>query len=175
MKRILVLCGLLALLLSAHAGACELSASVGKQLVPYAAANKEILGPGMVTVGCRYEHKVDFEAYWFGEQTTKYPGFVLKSYGGIGISRIWESDHHWFGVAEFKAGLFFKNSDRCKFNGDVDCNRRVPLPVSFLFGAGLTYHDWRIQIGHISNDALDHGPEAKNLGQNFARLTYRFR
>jgi hypothetical protein len=174
MKKFLIAVLLVAGLSALPAHACEINASVGKELLPYA-SHGEILGPGMVTLGCRYEHKVDFEIYWFGEQPTIYPGFTLKAYGGVGVSRVWEFKRRWFGTPELTAGLFFKTADRCKFNGDTNCNRRAPLPVNFLWKAGIVYADWRIEIGHISNNAMDWGPEAKNLGQNFARLNYRFR
>lgn len=173
--RIALVVVVVGLLFASPSVACELQTGVGKQLAPYG-SNGEILGPGMVSVGCRFHHKYDIEGFWFAEQRVPmYHDFTLKAYGGIAVSRVWEFKRRWFGTPVLSAGVFLKDSDRCDFNGDEDCNRRAPMAVNYIWKFELTWTDWRLQILHISNDGMDWGPEAKNLGQNAAQLVYRFR
>jgi hypothetical protein len=72
-------------------------------------------------------------------------------------------------------GLGLKDSDRCKRQGELDCNRRLPLPVNFHFGFGVTYSAFRFELYHDSNDATDYGPEKKNQGVNWLHMIYRVR
>ena len=59
-------------------------------------------------------------------------------------------------------GIALKGADRCAYNGEVDCNRRLPLPVNFHFGLGVEWSAVRLELLHQSNNAMDRGPEKKN-------------
>ena len=71
-------------------------------------------------------------------------------------------------------GAMLKKSERCDFDGDLDCNRVVPLPFCFLSTLGARIGDVLITVSHCSNDGLDSGPEKKNLGEDFIRAEVWF-
>lgn len=159
-------------LASWNVGACEAYASVGK--VDFG-ADSEIVG--IASVGCRWNHKVDASISWVGESKIYDGQVTIPQFPILSIARVWEYENtRWLGAQPgLLMGLTLKEADRCDYNGELKCNRKLPLPFAFHFGAELSWEDIRLQLYHDSNDALDYGPEKKNLGLNWLTLTYRFR
>lgn len=131
---------------------------------------------GVVSIG-RRTHKYDIAATYVSEAvmysgTVRSPRFAMLS-----VSRAFEFQTVPFlrGYPTALVGLSFKGSDRCAHNGESDCDRRMPLPVNFHFGLGVTWQQFRIELYHDSNNATDYGPEKKNLGLNWLSLVYRLR
>lgn len=96
------------------------------------------------------------------------PGFAMLS-----VSRVFTFKARRWGTPVALVGLSLKGADRCAYNGEVECNRRLPLPVNFHFGVGIEWPAFRLELYHDSNNALDSGPEKKNLGLNWLTLQYR--
>ena len=131
---------------------------------------------GAASVGYR-AGKLDLMVTYVAESNLYYnevrvPAFVMGS-----ISRVWTyKERSWLlGAAPtWEMGVTLKGADRCAYNGEMNCNRRLPLPYAFHFGIGLQWKDIRIDIYHDSNNAMDSGPERKNIGLNTMALTVRF-
>lgn len=159
------------LALSCSSYACEPFASVGKTTP---GADAAVVG--IASVGCRFQEKYDLMASWVSS-TSIYNGQVqIPAFPILSIARVWSYDVHWFGAKPGLAmGLTFKAADRCDYDGELKCNRRLPLPFAYHWGAELQWTDIRVQLYHDSNDAMDYGPEKKNLGLNWLVITYRFR
>lgn len=169
MKKLWIFLALLAA--SWNLGACELYGSVGKSSLR---ADSKVVG--IASVGCRWNHKVDASISWVGENKIYNGQITIPAFPILSVARVWEYDVNWLGAKPgLLMGLTLKEADRCAYNGEIKCNRRLPLPFAFHFGAELAWTDIRIQLYHDSNDALDYGPEKKNLGLNWLTLTYRFR
>jgi hypothetical protein len=127
---------------------------------------------GVASIGVR--GKYDLTLSYFAPGSVYGPTIPVPGYFQASISRAWVYDVHFLGARPtFLMGVSFKGADRCAYDGEVDCNRRVPLPANFHFGVGLEWKAIRIELFHDSNDAMDSGPEAKNLGSNWLNLTYR--
>lgn len=168
------LCLLLILALGSTANACEGFATVGKALPSSSQDSVGIAG-----VGCRFDtgrHLVDASLLWVGEASLYDGALRDDAYPLLTVSGVWQLDRWRFlgGVPELYAGLGFKEADRCAYNGESNCNRRQPLPWSFHFGFGWQWREGRVQVLHDSNNSMDWGPEAKNLGLTWLTLTKRF-
>lgn len=128
---------------------------------------------GIASIGYRGA-KYDITAAYAAQSSVYTKDTKVPAFAQVSVSRVWVYDRHLLGARpEFLMGLSFKGADRCAYNGEVDCNRRVPLPVNFHFGVGLEWKAIRIELFHDSNNAMDRGPEKKNLGMNWLNLTYR--
>lgn len=153
---------------AAPVGAGEWHASAGKILPT---GKGEVTGIG--SIGYRGE-KYDVTLLYAAQSSVYTPDTRVPEFVMLSVSRAWTYDAKFLGAnPTFLMGLSFKGSDRCAYNGEVDCNRRLPLPVNFHFGVGLEWQAIRVELFHDSNNAMDHGPEKKNLGMNWLTLTYR--
>lgn len=163
---------LLAILFSPIAYSCELHGDVGKTT-----PSQHTQPIGVVGVGCRFDHKYDVTLHWIGEAELYDGALRDDGFPLLTVARVWEykSRRLFGGTPELHWGLGIKGADRCAYNGEENCNRRMPLPFSFHSGAGLSWKDMRLLLFHDSNNALDHGPEKKNLGVTWLTLEYRFR
>ena len=127
---------------------------------------------GIAGLGCRFG-KYDVQAVYVASTRLYGTDFEDKGFAFVSVARYWRLEKHKLlgGIPEVYWGLGFKGADRCDYNGESDCNRRMPLPVSFHFGAGLAWKNARIQLLHDSNNAMDYGSEKKNLGITWLTLT----
>jgi hypothetical protein len=161
---------LLALLLITFANrshAAEIEMDVGKTFM--GAQDK---AGGIAGLGIRGS-KYDVTLWYVGETTIYDESLPQRAFPLLTVSRVWRSERHLGARWEGIIGLGIKSADRCDYNGELNCNRKMPLPISFHFGLGAEFKDLRIELYHDSNDALDTGPEKKNLGLNWMTLTYR--
>lgn len=119
---------------------------------------------GAVSVTCIFGEKWELSAYWIGEQRI-YDGLVtIEAFPAIGASRIWMFREGKRFRPFLSMGVMLKESQRCKFDGDIDCNRVLPLSFAFIPSAGFKLGDVWVRFIHGSNASLDYGPEKKNLG-----------
>lgn len=166
---------LLALLctLTAPVLSCETFVSAGK--TPPSMGGTGTESAGLASLGCRFHGKYDLELHyagpvWIYDHAKEERGFLLLT-----VARVYHFEPKFLGAhPELYAGIGLKEAERCQFNGDENCNRRMPLPGSFHFGAGLEWSAVRIRLLHDSNNAMDHGTEKKNLGVTWLSLTLRF-
>ncbi len=129
---------------------------------------------GLVTVGCVFDEKWELRGYYFGEQRI-YDGAVrIDPYLAVSVSRLWMFREGKRFRPILGMGLMLKKSQRCHYDGDLDCNRITPLPFAFLPTVGVKWGDVLITFAHASNASLDRGPEKKNLGQDFLRAEVWF-
>lgn len=129
---------------------------------------------GMAGVGYRGD-KYDVTLTYFAPGSVYTPDTPVPAWVQLSATRVFRYDWTFLGGhPELGLGLSFKSADRCAYNGEVDCNRRVPLPVNFHFVAGMEWDAVRIELFHDSNNAMDWGDEKKNLGVNWLTLSYRF-
>ena len=163
-----LLCVLLVLCFCAQrVYACDAFVTVGKTT-----PSADLQPVGVAGVGCRFE-KYDVQLLYVAE--AKGEGIVHGPYVLATVARYWQLERRVFGgKIELHAGLGFKESETCDFNHDLNCNRRQPLPFSFHFGVGASWKYARLQLFHDSNNAMDDGPEAKNLGITWLTLTRPF-
>lgn len=152
------------LALSPIAGAGELAIGVGKS---FRAA--EGFTGGVVSLAWRTP-KWEARILYVGAQTIypQYGGLELKSYIAVVVSRQWIFRQGRNFQPELGVGALFKEDARCKFDGDIKCDRRTPLWFAFCphVGVSLASSDLRLTLWHCSNDALDAGhKESKNLGE----------
>lgn len=163
----------LLLLLAAPAYSCEMFATVGKTTP---SANTQPIG--VAGIGCRFEtehHKFDIQALWVGEAELYDGALRDDGFPLVTVAEVWQFKRKFLrATPEFHAGLGLKEADRCAYNGETNCNRRMPLPFSFHFGVGLEWRRARLQLFHDSNNAMDRGEEKKNLGVTWLTLTGRF-
>jgi len=168
MKRLVLAAALLAGL-AAPAFSCDITAGPGASF-----RMGEGKSGGVATVGCVFDDSWELRAYYFGEQEI-YDGTVtIDPYLGISISKLWIFREGKRFQPILGMGLMFKEAQRCHFDGDLDCNRITPLPFCFLPMMGFKWGDVLITANHCSNASLDHGPEKKNLGQDFLRAEIWF-
>lgn len=169
MKRL----ALLALLctLTAPVLSCETFVSAGK--TPPSSGSGE--SAGIASLGCRFHGKYDIELHYIGA-TRIYAGTLeQRGFPLFTVARVYHFAPRFLGAhPEVYAGIGLKSADRCAYNGEDDCNRRMPLPWSFHFGAGLEWSAVRLRLLHDSNNAMDSGPEKKNLGVTWLSLALRF-
>jgi hypothetical protein len=119
---------------------------------------------GAVSVTCVFDEKWEISGYWIGEQRI-YDGLVtIESFPAISAGRIWMFREGKRFRPFLSMGLMLKESQRCHFDGDIDCNRVLPLSFAFLPSAGVKWGPVWLRLSHASNASLDYGPEKKNLG-----------
>lgn len=162
----------LALLAFQPANGCEMFGDIGKTTP---SANTQPVG--VMGVGCRFDDKYDVALQWVGEAEL-YDGAVRDDgFPLLTVARVFKPfDGKFLGSTfELYWGLGFKESDRCAYNGELNCNRRMPLPVNAHFGFGFEWSAMRLKALHDSNNAMDYGPENKNLGITWLTLEYRFK
>jgi hypothetical protein len=167
MKRFFLACLLLAGAPAAFA--CDLTAGPGA-----AVRLSEGKSGGLFSVGCIFEEKWELRAYWIGEQRLYDDQVVIDAYPALSASKLWMFREGKRFRPILGAGLLVKGAQRCRYNGEVDCNRQLPLPFAFLVTAGVKWGDVLITAGHASNASLDSGPEKKNLGLDFIRAEVWF-
>ena len=130
---------------------------------------------GMFTVGCIFNEKWEARAYYFGEQLIYGGRVVVDDFAAVSVSRLWVFREGKRIRPVLGMGLMLKESQRCHFDGDINCNRLMPLPFGFLPTLGVKVGDVLITLGHSSNASLDFGPEKKNLGLDFLSAQVVFR
>lgn len=155
--------------LATPAFSCEITAGPGA--VVRLAEGKS---GGLATVGCIFNEKWDVRAYYFGEQRIYGETIVIDGFAALSASRLWMFREGKRFRPVLGVGLVVKESNRCHYNGDTDCNRMMPLPFGFLATAGFKWGDVLVTIGHASNSGLDYGPEKKNLGVDHLRAEVWF-
>lgn len=155
---------LAALLVAAPAFSCELIAGPGK-VVRYSEGDTG----GMASVACVFNERWEIAAYWIGEQRLYHETVRIDSYPAVSFSKLWTFREGKLIRPFLGMGLMVKGAQRCHYDGDLDCNRQMPLPFGFLPAAGVWLGPIRISAGHASNDGLDWGPEKKNLGLDHFR------
>lgn len=149
---------------TAPAFSCELVAGPGK-VVRYSEGGTG----GMASVACIFDDKWEIAAYWIGEQRIYDETVVIDAYPALSFSKIWTFREGKKFRPFLGMGLLVKGAQRCHYNGDLDCNRQLPLPFAFLPAAGVWIGPVRVTAGHGSNNSLDWGPEKKNLGLDHYR------
>lgn len=130
---------------------------------------------GILALGLRGD-RYDVTLSYVNE-TTLYGGAAdVPSFAMLSVSRVWRfTDTRLLGgIPTALVGLSLKGADRCAKEGEVDCNRVLPLPAAFHFGAGVEWGEFRIELYHDSNNHLDYGPEKKNRGLNWISLQKRW-
>jgi hypothetical protein len=155
--------------LAAPAISCELTAGPGAVV-----RISEGKSGGLATVGCIFGEKWELRGYWVGEQRIYDGQVVIDGFPAASASRLWmfrdgKSFRPILGV-----GLMVKGAQRCHFDGDLDCNRLMPLPFGFIASAGFKWGDVLVTLSHASNSGLDEGPEKKNLGLDTLRAEVWF-
>jgi hypothetical protein len=155
---------LLMLMIPAVSQACDLTAGPGA-----VARITEGKSGGLATIGCVFGERWELRAWWIGEQQI-YDGLVtIEPFPALSISKLWVFREGKRFRPVLGMGLMVKESHRCRFDGDLDCNRQVPLSFCFLPHAGFKWGDVLVTAFHCSNASLDWGPEKKNLGLDGVR------
>jgi hypothetical protein len=167
--RKLLLAAVLLAGLAAPAFSCDLTAGPGA-VVRYSEGQTG----GLFTMGCVFSSKWELRAYWIGEQRIYRGRVVIDGYPAISASKIWRFREGRKFSPIFSLGVLAKGAQRCHYDGDVDCNRMMPLPFAFLTTVGVKWGDVLITLGHASNSSLDHGEEKKNLGLDHLRAEVWF-
>lgn len=129
---------------------------------------------GLATVGCVFRDRWEVRAWWVGEQTIYGGSVSIDAFPAVSASRLWTFRDGKRLQPVLGFGVLLKESQRCRFDGDLDCNRQVPLSFCFLPSAGIRFGDVLVTAFHCSNASLDHGPEKKNLGLDGIRAEVRF-
>lgn len=141
------------------AGACNLTAGPGAVF-----GLTEGKTGGLATVGCVFKDKWELRAWWIGEQKIYDGAVTIEQFPALSASKLWMFREGSRFQPMLGVGLMVKESQRCHFNGDLNCNRQVPLVFCFLPSAGFKWGDVMITAFHCSNASLDWGPEKKNRG-----------
>jgi hypothetical protein len=166
-RAILVAVGLL--IVSNVSNACQPFGDIGKT-TPSGGSQPY----GIAGLGCRFEDKYDVTLQWVGEAEL-YDGQLREAgFPLLTVSRVFQPFEHklFGGTPEFYWGVGIKGADRCAYNGELSCNRRLPLPLNAHFGLGLHWNAMSLKLLHDSNNAMDHGEEKKNLGVTWLTLAY---
>lgn len=129
---------------------------------------------GLVSVGCIFKEKWEVRVDWFGEQRIYGGSIVIDAFPAVSVSRLWMFREGKFFRPVLGMGLMIKGSDRCRYDGEMNCNRILPLPFAFLPSIGFKVGDVLITLAHASNASLDWGPEKKNLGLDHIRAEVWF-
>lgn len=165
----LVLAALLLAGLAAPAFSCDVTAGPGA-VVRYSEGQTG----GLARVGCVFRDKWELSAWYVGEQRIYDDQVVIDGYPAISASKLWMFRAGKNFRPVLAVGLLLKGSQRCHYNGDMDCNRQLPLPFCFLAEAGFKWGDVYATVFHCSNSSLDSGPEKKNLGLDGLRASVWF-
>lgn len=169
MMKSLMLAALLLAGLSASAHACDITAGPGAVV-----RLTEGKSGGLFTVGCIFNEKWEVRGYWIGEQRIYNDQVVIDAFPAVSVSRVWMFREGKFFRPILSMGVMLKGADRCKYNGEINCNRILPLPFGFLPSVGMNLGDVLITLNHASNASLDWGPEKKNLGLDFLTAQVAF-
>jgi hypothetical protein len=145
--------------LCAPAFSCDLLAGPGK-VVRYSEGETG----GMASVACVFHDRWEVAGYWIGEQRIYNDQVRIAAYPAVSFSKLWTFREGKRFRPFLGMGLLVKGAQRCHYDGDLNCNRQLPLPYAFFPTAGFWIGPVRITAGHASNDSLDWGPEKKNLG-----------
>jgi hypothetical protein len=165
----LILAALLLVGLCAPALSCEITAG------PAAVIRlSEGRSGGAFTVGCIFHESWEVRAYWIGEQRIYNDQIRIDAFPAISVSKLWTFREGKFFRPVLGMGLMLKGADRCRYNGEINCNRILPLPFGFLPTVGAKFGDVLVTFGHASNNSLDYGPEKKNLGLDHVRAEIWF-
>lgn len=168
--RLLVLAALLLAGLTAPAISCDAITAGPGATIRFADGKSG----GMFSVGCIFGEKWEIRAHYIGEQRI-YDGLVvIDAYPAISASKLWMFRDGKRFRPVLSVGLLAKGSQRCRYDGDINCNRVLPLPFCFLASAGVKWGDVLITLSHCSNASLDYGPEKKNLGLDALRAELWF-
>lgn len=161
----------LLMLLTGCATTGEFSVGIGKTF-RYGADGMTggVISPATV----RWNDKWEARLLIFGPQTIykNEGGLAIKPYAAITIHRLWTFRTDKLVSPELSAGIMGKADERCTYDGDLNCNRLAPLALAACWRLGVSFPRAGVRVIdlHCSNDSLDWGPEAKNLGQDFAML-----
>jgi hypothetical protein len=164
----LMLAALLLAGLAAPAFSCDLTAGPG-QVQRYSEGKTG----GLATIGC-VSKNWELRAWWIGEQRLYDETVVIDAYPALSVSKLWTFRDGKRVSPILGIGLLAKGAQRCHYNGDMDCNRQLPLPFCFLATAGVKLGDTMFTVFHCSNSSLDYGPEKKNLGLDGIRAEVWF-
>ncbi len=164
-----ILAALLLVGLTVPAFSCEWTAGPGAVV-----RLSEGKSGGLVTVGCIFDEKWEVRGYWIGEQRIYEGAIVIDAFPAVSVSRLWVFREGKFFRPILGMGIMLKGADRCRYNGEINCNRILPLPFGFLPTIGAKLGDVLITFGHASNASLDWGPEKKNLGLDHIRAEVVF-
>lgn len=156
--RKLLLAALLLAGLAAPAFSCDLTAGPGA-VVRYSEGQTG----GLASIGC-VSKNWELRAWYVGEQRIYNDQVVIDGYPAFSASRLWTFRQGKRVSPILGVGLMVKGAQRCNYNGEVNCNRELPLPFCFLASAGVKLGDVSFTLFHCSNSSLDHGAEKKNLG-----------
>jgi hypothetical protein len=165
----LMLAALLLAGLAAPAFSCDVTAGPGA-VVRYSEGQTG----GLASIGCVFRDRWELRAWYVGEQRIYDDTVVIDGYPALSASRLWTFRDGKKFRPMLGIGLLVKGSQRCHYNGDMDCNRQLPLPFCFLTQAGFQLGDTLFTVFHCSNSSLDYGPEKKNLGLDGLRAEVRF-
>jgi hypothetical protein len=167
MKKLL-LAALLLAGISAPAFSCDVTLGPGS-VVRYAEGRTG----GLASIGC-VGKTWEVRGWWIGEQRIYDDQVVIDGYPALSASRLWRFRDGKTFEPMLGFGLMAKGAQRCNYNGEVNCNRQLPLPFCFLVQASARIGDTYWSLFHCSNAGLDHGPEAKNLGLDGLRYEVWF-
>lgn len=159
----------LLVLFAAPAISCDLTAGPGAVV-----RLSEGKSGGLFTVGCIFDEKWEVRGYWIGEQRIYHGEIVIDAFPAVSVSKLWMFREGKRFRPLLGMGVMLKGADRCRYNGETNCNRMLPLPFGFLPMIGAKVGDVLITISHASNDGLDWGPEKKNLGFDHLRAEVWF-
>ncbi len=167
MKRLLIACLLFAGATAAHA--CEITAGPGAIV-----RMSDGKTGGMFSVACVFDERWEVRAHYVGEQELYEGALTIDAYAALSVSKLWMFREGKRIRPVLGMGLLVKGADRCKRQGEIDCNRQLPLPFAFYPTVGVKVYDVLITLGHASNASLDYGPEQKNLGLDSIRAEVWF-
>lgn len=154
--------------LAAPAFSCEITAGPGA-VIRYA----EGQSGGLASIGC-VSKRWELRAWYIGEQRIYNETVRIDAYPALSVSRLWTFRDGKRFEPILGVGLLAKGAQRCHYNGDMNCNRQLPLPFCFLTQAGFRAGDTLFTVFHCSNSSLDYGPEKKNLGLDGLRAEVWF-
>lgn len=150
--------------------ACDFTAGPGKV---FRVSEGEV--GGFFTAACVVREKYEVRAFYFAEQRIYGETVHIKPFFAVSFSRLWEFREGHIVRPMLGLGLLFKQQQQCHFDGDLDCNRLLPLWYAFGATVGVRFGDSiQLTAGHFSNNSMDRGAEKKNLGLDGVRLEARF-
>jgi hypothetical protein len=119
-----VICVLI-MLFAAPAFSCELLAGPGK-VIRYSEGETG----GMASVACVFHDRWEVAAYWIGEQRIYNDQVRIAAYPAVSFSKLWTFREGKRFRPFLGMGLLVKGAQRCTYDGDLNCNRQLPLPFA---------------------------------------------
>ncbi len=156
--------------LAAPAFTCDVTAGPGKV---FRASDGEV--GGFVTAGCVFKRKYELRAFYFGEMRIYDEQLRIKPFFAVSVARLWMFREGKRFQPILGVGVILKKEERCHYDGDLACNRMLPLTYAFYPTLGARIGDVLVTIGHASNNSMDWGPEKKNLGLDSVRAEVWFK